>query len=120
MAGRVERHLARHLVVAREQGRDGLVVRPEADTIAAIVDAGFWTKPPPRGKARFPGCRWPGSRRRTSGGRSGSSAGSRRAPRSRAHVSRRPSAAVSRSSRANGRGDPIWIRFIWGCLGLRR
>src|SRR5882762_2992128 len=42
VAPAVEAHFARHLDAARERGEDELAPKPDAQTIAAIIDATFW------------------------------------------------------------------------------
>jgi hypothetical protein len=42
IADRVQAHFRRHLLAAREQGRTGLAPEPDAASVEAIIDAGFW------------------------------------------------------------------------------
>src|SRR6267142_2242073 len=42
VAATVETHFARHLAAARQRGEDELAPKPDAQTIAAIIDATFW------------------------------------------------------------------------------
>lgn len=42
VAATVEAHFARHLAAARERGEQELASEPDAQTIAAIIDATFW------------------------------------------------------------------------------
>ena len=53
VAPAVEEHFARHLAEARKQGEDGLASQPDADAIAAIIDATFWASFR-REEGRFP------------------------------------------------------------------
>jgi hypothetical protein len=49
----VEQHFARHLAKARHAGEDGLAPQPNADAIAAIINATFWASFRPE-EGRFP------------------------------------------------------------------
>ena len=49
----VEAHFARHLGEARKRGEDGLAPKPDAQSIAAIIDATFWASFRPE-EGRFP------------------------------------------------------------------
>jgi hypothetical protein len=42
IADRVQAHFRRHLLAGREQGRTGLAPEPDAASVEAIIDAGFW------------------------------------------------------------------------------
>ena len=42
VAATVETHFARHLAAARQRGEQELAPEPDAQTIEAIIDAGFW------------------------------------------------------------------------------
>ena len=42
VAPTVEAHFARHLAAARERGEEELAPEPDAQTVAAIIDATFW------------------------------------------------------------------------------
>ena len=53
VAPAVEEHFARHLAEARKEGEDGLASQPDADAIAAIIDATFWASFR-REEGRFP------------------------------------------------------------------
>jgi len=49
----VEEHFARHLAEARRMGEDGLAPQPDAQSIAAIINATFWASFRPE-EGRFP------------------------------------------------------------------
>lgn len=49
----VEAHFARHLAEARKMGEDDLASQPDAESIAAIIDATFWASFRPE-EGRFP------------------------------------------------------------------
>jgi hypothetical protein len=49
----LEAHFARHLEQARLHGEDGLAPKPDAEAIAAIIDATFWASFRPE-EGRFP------------------------------------------------------------------
>ena len=53
VAPAVEEHFIRHLAQARERGEDGLAPHPDAESIAAIIDATFWASFRPE-EGRFP------------------------------------------------------------------
>ncbi|MCA1576565.1 MAG: hypothetical protein LC794_04275 [Acidobacteria bacterium] len=53
VAPAVEEHFKRHLAQARERGEDGLAPHPDAESIAAIIDATFWASFRPE-EGRFP------------------------------------------------------------------
>ncbi len=53
VAPEVEAHFARHLEKARRLGQDGLAPQPDAQSIAAIIDATFWASFRPE-EGRFP------------------------------------------------------------------
>lgn len=52
-APEIEAHFKRHLAEARSQGEDGLAPQPDAQSIAAIIDATFWASFRPE-EGRFP------------------------------------------------------------------
>jgi hypothetical protein len=53
VAPAVEAHFERHLAEARKNGEDGLAPQPDAQSIAAIIDATFWASFRPE-EGRFP------------------------------------------------------------------
>lgn len=53
VAPAVEEHFVRHLEEARKRGEDGLAPHPDAQSIAAIIDATFWASFRPE-EGRFP------------------------------------------------------------------
>jgi len=53
VAPTVEEHFARHLADAHERGENGLAAQPDAESIAAIIDATFWASFRPE-EGRFP------------------------------------------------------------------
>lgn len=53
VAPAVEEHFARHLANARERGENALAPQPDAESIAAIIDATFWASFRPE-EGRFP------------------------------------------------------------------
>jgi hypothetical protein len=53
VAPAVEEHFVRHLAEARKRGEDGLAPQPDAQAIAAIIDATFWASFRPE-EGRFP------------------------------------------------------------------
>lgn len=53
VAPTVEEHFARHLNDLRERGENGLAPQPDAESIAAIIDATFWASFRPE-EGRFP------------------------------------------------------------------
>ena len=53
VAPAVEEHFVRHLAQARERGEAGLAPHPDAESIAAIIDATFWASFRPE-EGRFP------------------------------------------------------------------
>src|SRR5712691_648710 len=53
VAATIEAHFARHLVEARRRGEQKLAHAPDARTIEAIIDAGFWASFRPE-EGRFP------------------------------------------------------------------
>lgn len=53
VAPAVEEHFVRHLAQAHERGEDGLAPHPDAESIAAIIDATFWASFRPE-EGRFP------------------------------------------------------------------
>src|SRR5215470_18567963 len=53
VAPAVEEHFARHLDDARSRGENGLAPQPDAESIAAIIDATFWASFRPE-EGRFP------------------------------------------------------------------
>ena len=52
-APQIEAHFRRHHAEARRQGEDGLAPEPDAEAIAAIIDATFWASFRPE-EGRFP------------------------------------------------------------------
>ena len=53
VAPTVEEHFARHLAQSRDRGEVGLAPKPDAESIAAIIDATFWASFRPE-EGRFP------------------------------------------------------------------
>ncbi|HEY2963478.1 MAG TPA: hypothetical protein VGJ37_13730, partial [Pyrinomonadaceae bacterium] len=53
VAPTVEEHFARHMAEAQRRGEDGLAPKPDAQAIAAIIDATFWASFRPE-EGRFP------------------------------------------------------------------
>ena len=53
MAPAVEEHFSRHLADARGRGENALATQPDAESIAAIIDATFWASFRPE-EGRFP------------------------------------------------------------------
>src|SRR5229473_671898 len=53
VASTIEAHFARHLVEAHRRGEQKLAHAPDARTIEAIIDAGFWSSFRPE-EGRFP------------------------------------------------------------------
>jgi hypothetical protein len=53
VAATVEEHFARHLADAHQRGENGLATRPDAASIAALIDATFWASFRPE-EGRFP------------------------------------------------------------------
>ena len=53
VAATIEAHFAGHLIEARRRGEEKLAPAPDARTIEAIIDAGFWASFRPE-EGRFP------------------------------------------------------------------